>query len=267
MKTPLFASVLLSGTILYSSPLYAACTPAPDCASLGYTKDVSQCAGAALKCPWDMTKAACKEKAQEASLSVLYGDGTVSKEIITGKTPIGIVFDTDNRLAVALTDVKKDGTAGSEQMQWSSIKCDIPGLQNCKYPDIRDGLNLTPITCGVDGRLNTNAILANTCSGTTYAATAANNYQPAGCAKDFCKRSKWFIPSMRNFQDMYLQKTHIENLLVRLNVLEVNALGVKVYWSSTESGKDVEWTTRMEEGTGHSYDKRSSAYLRPVLAY
>ena len=54
-----------------------------------------------------MTKAACKEKAQEASLSVLYGDGTVSKEIITGKTPIGIVFDTDNRLAVALTDVKK----------------------------------------------------------------------------------------------------------------------------------------------------------------
>ena len=72
---------------------------------------------------------------------------------------------------------------------------------------------------------------------------------------------------MRNFQDMYLQKTHIENLLVRLNVLEVNDLGVKVYWSSTESGKDVEWTTKMEEGTGHSYDKRSSAYLRPVLAY
>ena len=85
MKTPLFASVLLSGTILYSSPLYAACTPAPDCASLGYTKDVSQCAGAALKCPWDMTKAACKEKAQEASLSVLYGDGTAAKKLSQAK--------------------------------------------------------------------------------------------------------------------------------------------------------------------------------------
>ena len=34
------------------------CVATPDCASLGYTMDASKCSGAALKCPWDLSKSA-----------------------------------------------------------------------------------------------------------------------------------------------------------------------------------------------------------------
>lgn len=36
------------------------CTLVSDCSSLGYTQNAEDCTGAALKCPWDLTKAACE---------------------------------------------------------------------------------------------------------------------------------------------------------------------------------------------------------------
>ena len=187
---------------------------------------------------------------------------------MTGKTPIGVVFDTANRLALALTDVKKDGTAGSERMYWSSSYCDTPGLQNCTTTEIPYGTNLTPITCGVDGRLNTNAILASTCNGTTYAATATNNYQPAGCTKDFCKKSKWFLPSLRDLQNIYLQKTQIDASLTLLKSNGATDIGTKYYWSSTEYSNNVAWGFYMYNGVRHYYVKYgNNYYVRPVLAF
>ncbi len=205
MKMSLFISMLCC-TTSYSLMAQAVCTPAPDCASLGYAMTADDCTGLiTVKCPTDTSKIFCKKAAApkpQTELPILYGDGTVASGVVTGKTPIGVVFDTENRLALALTDVKKDGTAGSEAMLWSSSYCDTSGLQNCFDPDTKS----PPITCGVDGRLNTNAILASTCNGTTYAANATNNYQPAGCTKDFCKKSKWFLPSLRDLKNIYLQK-------------------------------------------------------------
>ncbi len=203
-----------------------------------------------------------------AELPLLYGDGTVSKEILSGKTPIGVVFDTANRLAVALTDVKKDGTAGSETMEWSSSYCDTPGLQNCTATEIPYGTNLTPITCGVDGRLNTNAILASSCNGTTYAATATNNYQPTGCTKDFCKKSKWFLPSFRDLQNIYLQKTQVEASLTLLKSNGATDIGTKYYWSSTEYNGYGAWLFTMSNGFRNYYTKNSNREsVRPVIAY
>ena len=46
--------------------------------------------------------------------SIVYGDGTISNEVLSSKTPVGVVFDVENRLAVALTDVKNDGSPGKE---------------------------------------------------------------------------------------------------------------------------------------------------------
>ncbi len=260
--------LLMIGTILAPLSVEAACKTAPDCASLGYTMDASKCSGAALKCPWDLSKAACKEKKLTSELPILYGDGTVSKEILSGKTPIGVVFDTANRLAVALTDVKKDGTAGSERMQWSSSYCDTPGLQNCTATEIPYGTNLTPITCGVDGRLNTNAILASTCNGTTYAATATNNYQPTGCAKDFCKKTKWFLPSIRDLQNIYLQKTQIDASLTLLKGYSATTVKNEYYWSSTEGSEVSVWLFSMLTGGRSNGGKYENNYsVRPVIAY
>ena len=268
MKMSLFVSVFCC-TVSYAIIVQAACVLPPSCVELGFTVDASKCSGAALKCPWDLSKAACKEKEEIEIGSILYGDGTVASGIVTGKTPIGVVFDAANRLAVALTDVKKNGTAGSEAMKWSSDYCDTPGLQNCTITEISYGTNLTPISCGVDGRLNTNAILASTCNGTTYAATATNNYQPAGCTKDFCKKTKWFLPSLRDLQNIYLQKTQIDASLTLLKTYSATTVRSDYYWSSTEYSMNSAWLFHMLDGYRGWYLKDSSNYfyVRPVLAF
>ena len=247
----------------------AACVSS-DCSALGYNKSESACSGDIIRCPFDTSKVFCKVKAKEEveTAAILYGDGTVASGVVTGKTPIGVVFDTANRLAVALTDVKKDGTAGSEYMYWSSSYCDTPGLQNCTTTEISSGTDLTPISCGVDGRLNTNAILASTCNGTTYAATATNNYQPAGCTKDFCKKNKWFLPSIRDLQNIYLQKTQIDASLTLLNSNGATTIGSKYYWSSTEKHNLKAWSFLMGNGFRYYYHKYyNNVYVRPVLAF
>lgn len=106
-------SMIFTGVLflLVSSPEVRAfnCVQSPDCASLGYTKNATDCKDkVAVKCPTDNTKVFCKDEvAAQAPLPILYGDGTVSKELVAGKTPIGVVISESAKLALALTDVKK----------------------------------------------------------------------------------------------------------------------------------------------------------------
>ncbi|OLA80153.1 MAG: hypothetical protein BHW57_04515 [Azospirillum sp. 47_25] len=143
------------------------CKPAPDCADLGFTQNAADCSGDALKCPWDLTKAACKAGDESEDIkedikpvpcavgSILGNDQLCYEDKLPdGVKPVGIVFDTDNKLAVALTDVSNSGSASSTTMtmNWSASYYDIPALGNCT-----NIMDLT--TCGVDGRANTMAIL------------------------------------------------------------------------------------------------------------
>jgi len=276
----LFMALVLKMSLIIPAQATTCAVP-PTCQQMGYTMKKADCGGnPVLRCPFALSddnqvfcgggNGAADEVVQDVSVgAIVYGDGTVASGVVTGKTPIGVVFDTANRLAVALTDVKKDGTAGSERMQWSSSYCDTPGLQNCTATEIPYGTNLTPITCGVDGRLNTNAILASSCNGTTYAATATNNYQPTGCAKDFCKKTKWFLPSMRDLQNIYLQKTQIDASLTLLKGYSATTVKNDYYWSSTEGNVYGAWGFNMNFGYRNDYSKylNDDVYVRPVLAF
>ena len=79
-----------------------------------------------LRCPFalsDDNQVYCTESAQNQVVSVgaiLYGDGTVASGLVTGKTPIGIVFDTANRLAVALTDINSSDTELRQQLWFNA---------------------------------------------------------------------------------------------------------------------------------------------------
>ena len=207
--------------------------------------------------------------------SIVYGDGTISSEVLSSKTPVGVVFDVENRLAVALTDVKQDGSAGSKKMKWSSSYCDIPNLENCGNSEgTSDMLNV----CGTDGRANTNAILAANggCSGTTYAANAVNAYNPNGCSKDFCRQGKWFLPSMRDLITIYSNKSAINSSLSLLSSKGASKLTTDdYYWSSTEYFYTISvWLFRMRDGY-RSYTNKgddSTGYkadyvLRPVVKF
>ncbi len=278
IKLLFIASVLKMSLIIPAQA--TTCAVPPTCQQMGYTMKKADCGeNPVLRCPFALSddnqvfcgggSGAADEVVQDVSVgAIVYGDGTVASGVVTGKTPIGVVFDTANRLAVALTDVKKDGTAGIETMLWSSSYCDTPGLQNCTTTEISYGTDLTPITCGVDGRLNTNAILASSCNGTTYAANAANNYQPAGCTKDFCKKTKWFLPSLRDLQNIYLQKTQIDDSLTLLKTYSAQVLS-PYYWSSTEYGNNGAWLFGMNDGNRHWLYKGYTlyGYVRPVLAF
>ena len=275
----LFMALVLKMSLIIPAQATTCAVP-PTCQQMGYTMKKADCGeNPVLRCPFALSddnqvfcgggSGAADEVVQDVSVgAIVYGDGTVASGVVTGKTPIGVVFDVENRLAVALTDVKKDGTAGSEEMQWSSAECATPGVQNCSHSEISYAINSTPITCGVDGRLNTNAILASTCNGTTYAADATNNYEPSGCTKEFCKKSKWFLPSLRDLQDIHLQKTQIDASLTLLKGYSVTVIRNDRYWSSTESGDGFAWGDGMYTGNRARLGKcTNDIYVRPVVKF
>ena len=266
----MMGAVLLMASFSQSgSALATSCAVPPTCEQLGYKMKVDDCGeNPVLRCPFalsDDNQVYCTESAQNQVVSVgaiLYGDGTVASGLVTGKTPIGIVFDTANRLAVALTDINSSGSAGSSTMYWSTNYYDIPALGNCT-----SSTDLT--TCGVDGRANTTAILnCGSSCGTTPAATATNSYEPSGCSKDFCKKTKWFLPSMRDLITLYNAKSYVNASLSLTASSGAKTLTESYYWSSTEYNTDTAWTLRMSDGhSGWSYKFSSNDYVRPVVKY
>ena len=234
--------ILALGTMFVSNNIRAAenCNATPDCASLGYTMNVSECEGEVfLHCPWDTTKVVCG-KCRIGS--ILGGDGLCySATPPSGVSPIGIVFDTTNRLAVALTDVKKNGTAGREELAWNNIsysgnignKYNISALVDCSNgSNCATFIDLTK--CGTDGQNNTKLIVQNN-STIHEAAVACNKYEPSGCTKDFCKKTKWFLPSMRDLYNIRNAKSEIVRASIILGRFDDNIMWHKLYWSSTEN--------------------------------
>ena len=265
------AMLSLGAAFSFSEVQAQTCVMPPSCEELGYTKTEADCKGldVVLKCPTDRSKMAClgSSVSQDFSpLSILYGDGTVASVLIAGKKPIGIVFDVENRLAMALTDVDYKGNASFDtRMNWGP-NTDIPGLENCSAYNA-----LT--TCGTDGRKNTDAILAR---GNGFAIGAVNSYQPDGCEEDFCQKGKWFLPSLKELNTIYSNKHMIRSALILLAFKGAFPLNedeyLYSYWSSTEYSADEAWALHMGDGNRGRYTKKESGsytynYVRPVVAF
>ena len=251
------------------------CTKTNDCTSMGFTKSENQCSttDSIVRCPLDKSKVICISK-DIGDLAIpcnkvgyiLYGDGKcyMSAYIPAGIKPIGIIFDTSNRLALALSDVKQDGSYGAERMKWSSASCLTPNLETCKID--------SPVstTCAVDGRINTNAILDSTCNGTTYGANAANNYQPINCVEGFCQKGKWFLPSIRDLNNISKNRSEINKVLETLSSYGSSLILEEMYLSSNEGAENYVWRFWMSNNGGdyNDWDKKSfSGYVRPVVKY
>ena len=265
----IYAGAMLAFCLAFSAKSLQAqtCVMPPSCEDLGYTMTEVNCVKAdmVLKCPTDLSKVFCEEKTVKTCDTVgdiLYGDGTCAvsaSKLVSNLTPIGVVFDVDNRLAVALTDVKQDGSAGSETMDWSDSYCDIPDLINCTSSN-------RVINCSIDGESNTEIILESTCSGPTFAANAADNYNVSGCSKSFCR--KWFLPSMRELYTIYSNKSVINNTLTLLSSVGARQLLEEdYYWSSNENSRTYVWSLRMSDGIVGFSNKFDDYYVRPVVAF
>ena len=293
----LFMALVLKMSLIIPAQATTCAVP-PTCKQMGYTMKKADCGGnPVLRCPFALSDdsqvfcgvaAASGEADKDTDTNtdnemdgvvqnvtngaIIYTDGTVTNSKVTGKTPMGVVFDAGNRLAMALVEVKDDVT-GEMVMTWANKAYKIPDLQNCNTSVIPSGEVSYPasnVSCGVDGRSNTNAILAcgSDCGGTP-AATTANNFQPAGCIKDFCKKTKWFLPSMRDIMRIYEQKAMFNTTLRKVSTIvpgtKFTAVG-NALWSSTQNGLNA-WVVYMSNGIRSCNGKESNASVRPVLKF
>lgn len=205
-----------------------------------------------LKCPFDLSKLYCSKASAEVKVgSILYGDGSVSDGYEAGKTPIGVVFDAENRLAIALRDVS------SKTYVWSSSTC------NTSIPDCTDGWH--PQLCEGAGRNFTDILLKTSCGGSYEPAKEVNTYLPTGCTKDFCQRGKWFLPSIKEWTALKSVVTYVEASLELVGGDRFSKSGSVIsYWTSSEYSTESAWSTTGQESKATPY---RSNFVRAAVAF
>ena len=172
-----------------SSSLQAACVNG-DCAAMGYTKTESACEGDIIRCPFDTSKVFCKEVEPLAIGDLLFSDKTTGKNMVEGKTVIGVVVDTSRRLAAYKIETNRQWA--KEGYQYTQM--DVPNLPNLTNEQAKTDFN---------GKSNTAALVAASTS--LYpAANYCNNLTTEGTSK-----GDWYLPAagelllmLNNFQQM-----------------------------------------------------------------
>ena len=244
------------------------CKPVPDCTALGFTQKAADCSGAALKCPWDLTKAACKagEEGGEGIKPVPCAVGSIlgndqlcyEKKVPDGVRAVGVIFDTTKQLAIALTNIKIDGSPGTEQMPWSKSTCDIAGLENCT-----DAMNVH--ACAIEGWDNTND-MTNACGETSEIVNAVRTYgNILACGAIFC--ADWFLPSISEMLTIAKNSAVIQQGIIAAGG---QPMIKTLHWSSNEYSADKAWATgivNLGGSGGVAADKTVKYHVRPVVYY
>ena len=215
------------------------CEVAPSCENLGYTQTIADCKGMdnILRCPMDVTQMFCVKGGGSCDGDVaapaipgyiLYADKTTSPDVVSGKAPIGVVFDSEKRLAVALSyssnmafvenasEVSSDGS--------SSYIPSVPSRGNCgecydssKPSGERDQLTEACLKAceSKDGKSNTLNLVnyALTMQLPLTAAVYTYTFQPTACTLEWCKASKWFLPSMPEVYTLYQNREVVDAAL------------------------------------------------------
>ena len=242
---------LLSILLLSAAPAQAqTCTSAPSCAALGYDKSSSDCSGQAmLKCPFDQSKVFCAGTTACGGNTnpdgsgcndgdFLFADKSCSVVLLSGRNPIGIVFSSENRLAVALNERK---------LAWGGY-----------------GKEIGSAAQGTSGKSNTAAILAyGKANNISYpAAEYCNSYSTSGT-----KAGDWFLPSIEELKLLSNNFSGINSALKILGKPTITEAEDGYYWSSSEGSSGYARILVPSSGVTRSYGKNSTYNVRPVLAF
>ena len=264
--------------LLYSSALAvlglsgmaeAACIQTPTCSSLGYTS-TSSCTGG-VKCPfgnyWNCTASDLNDKITELEKTIedvqqnsdnqnvetetckvgdiLFSDMSCAANPVSGKTPIGVIFDSTNNWAIGLNEAEKS---------WGDYRSDIPGIPG--FFDVSDsvtdfrGLNNTLVAieyCKQEGI---------ECPAFEY----VNTYKTEGT-----QAGDWYLPAAGQFNTIYEIKGILNRALEKIGGTK---LGTGSYWSSSEqSDNRYAWILGFYNGSVDYNYKYSSYYVRPALAF
>ena len=271
MKQYLFLTSALVVSGLLSGAAEAACIQTPSCSSLGYTSS-SSCTGG-IKCPfgnaWNCTASDLSTQITEITNKIttieekivkiekenatsnckigdiLYSDMSCNTNLVISKTPIGVIFDMTNKLAIGLKE---------SQLFWSTTDFDVPGVDNIT--------DRTLAITDLDGKKNTSTILAyckangESCPPFEY----VNSYKTEGT-----QAGDWYLPSMGELFAIY---GNMGVLNVALAKIAATKLITSSYWSSSEYSRGEAWKLNFSSGNVYESTKyHGPSRIRPVLAF
>ena len=229
------------------------CVVLPTCEELGYTDIAARCEnGELLKCPFDESKVFCRfvptSKECNTVGDILYDDMTCAiniNKLEPTRTAIGIVFDPEKRLAIALKSI--DG-------HWTTQKFDLPDINYTSKETVEADWN---------GKKNTKIIIdycqANSIS--CPVVEAAYSYTTEGT-----NIGDWYLPSVPELQAM---TKNFDILQQRLKLLKGDSFPDWGYhWSSSGYNYSMVWSVLFK--SGGSYTRTKDYYTfssRPVINY
>lgn len=183
-----------------------------------------------------------------SGLPILYSDKTTSKGIIIGKTPIGIVFDEDKKLAVALEE--KSG-------YWTRYYADVPGLENIASPETAKA--------DWEGKSNTATVLGYGAADNYPAFKIVNTYSTEGT-----NAGDWYLPGAGELYAIYQNKEAMADSLLKIN--EGAALAASIYWGSFWSSSEIStgnaWALNFSSGSFDGKSKMNSSNgILPIIKY
>ena len=164
---------------------------------------------------------------------ILYSDMTVSREIVSGKTAIGVIAtgdaDSRHRLVVALKD--------SGDLKWSTAVSDL-SLTN--YALKEDALK------DRSGKESTSVLVAASGDNSQHAGGYCYNYTTAGT-----KKGQWYLPGAGELHEAFY--TNGSRLAETLSRISGAAAPVTdgLYWTATERDEATAWGVKFGEDVVH----------------
>ena len=241
MSSALVASGLLSGGV------EAACIQTPNCTTLGYTSTTA-CEGG-LKCPWGNAWF-CNVGGGGSSTpdysnckigDILYSDMSCNANMVASKTPIGVVFDTTNGLAIA-----KDEFTG-----YAQVGEDISGIKN--YSSNADA------SSDWEGFNNTKAMYNADKSGNNYTAIKSIlTYTTTGT-----EQGQWYLPAGGELNTIGKNKDILNTTLSKIGGTQLSGN----YWSSSERNYKYGYYITIGNSDLKNQEKTKDAKARPVINY
>ena len=258
-KFLLYSSALVASGLLSSGGAEAACIKTPTCSSLGYESTTS-CSGG-LKCPfgnaWNCTlvnkiteleKIIEKNQAEEALKNckigdILYSDMSCNANMVASKTPIGVVFDTTNGLAIA-----KDEFAN---LVWGAVVEDVSGVQNSS--------SVSTSTADWQGFKNTKAMYEADKSGVNYPAIKkVLTYSTTGT-----EQGQWYLPAAGELQAISTNKDTLNTTLAKIGGTQMSGN----YWSSSEQNSGSSYYIGIGNNSSSTGRKIAKNKAKPVINF
>ena len=241
----------LSAALLASTPVWAInCQVETDCATLGYTSDTDE--GGCLKCPFG-NKWACSTSGGVSKDcvvgAILNSDMSCSADVVSGKTPIGVVVSSERQFAIALDQT---------QRTWSTNTFDIPYIN--ASPNDANGQYNTYVGYDYCRRYD------QSCPAFEY----VSEYKTEGT-----KAGDWYLPSIVELFDIFAKGKILNTTLTKLGgtPLYEEKDSLEYIWSSTEDNYTNSQTINFSEGIyyGNIYDhgitKTDARSVRPAIKF